>query len=194
MKLVLFDLDGTLTRKDTLIAFARFSSGNIRFSIALLIIAFPYLSALLGAYPIENVKGIFLNFILKGKTKQEIEYLGKEFARSHLPSLFYTSAIRCMENHIKAGNRVIIVTASFKEWIEACPTLKDVELITSEFIFENNQFKGKIINCKGPQKAKQIKNMVNLQDYDSVVAYGNSPGDKEMLALADEVHYRKFSS
>ncbi|MEW6528158.1 MAG: haloacid dehalogenase-like hydrolase [Spirochaetota bacterium] len=45
-------------------------------------------------------------------------------------------------------------------------------------------------NCYGPQKVKRIKEIYNLYDYQKIYAYGDSKGDKEMLAIADERIYR----
>jgi phosphoserine phosphatase len=46
-------------------------------------------------------------------------------------------------------------------------------------------------NCYGRQKEARIREAINLADYSIVVAYGDTRGDKEMLAMASEAHYRE---
>jgi phosphatidylglycerophosphatase C len=47
-------------------------------------------------------------------------------------------------------------------------------------------------NCNGKEKAKRIKQAINLNEYDSIYAYGDSAGDKQMLALATYTYYKNF--
>ena len=53
---------------------------------------------------------------------------------------------------------------------------------------------GKIkgINCYGPEKESRIRAAYMLKDFDEILAYGDSEGDREMLALASKKFYRPF--
>jgi phosphoserine phosphatase len=44
----------------------------------------------------------------------------------------------------------------------------------------------------GPEKVDRIKSLIKLQEYDEVYCYGDSKGDKEMLALANFSFYKRF--
>ena len=47
-------------------------------------------------------------------------------------------------------------------------------------------------NCHGPEKVRRIKALLDPADYAPVHVYGDSGGDREMLALATEPHYKPF--
>jgi phosphoserine phosphatase len=46
------------------------------------------------------------------------------------------------------------------------------------------------LNCWGPEKARRIKEHLHPIDQYYIYAYGDSLGDKELLALADETFFR----
>jgi phosphatidylglycerophosphatase C len=45
-------------------------------------------------------------------------------------------------------------------------------------------------NCSGKEKVRRIAERYDLESFDHIYAYGDTPGDKAMLDLADEKHYR----
>jgi len=49
------------------------------------------------------------------------------------------------------------------------------------------------MNCNGKEKVSRIKEAFNLADFETVYAYGDSSGDKEMLAIATHAHFRPFT-
>jgi phosphoserine phosphatase len=47
-------------------------------------------------------------------------------------------------------------------------------------------------NCYGEEKVNRLKSLYpNRQDY-HLTAFGDSRGDKELLAFADESHFKPF--
>ncbi|MDQ1268592.1 MAG: phosphatidylglycerophosphatase, partial [Campylobacterota bacterium] len=52
--------------------------------------------------------------------------------------------------------------------------------------FKDGLFSGRFstINCHGKEKARRIKEHLNIDEYETIYAYGDSSGDNEMLALA----------
>lgn len=47
-------------------------------------------------------------------------------------------------------------------------------------------------NCHGAEKVSRIREAFNLSDYDDIYAYGDTKGDKPMLALAKHAFYKPF--
>ncbi len=47
-------------------------------------------------------------------------------------------------------------------------------------------------NCNGNEKVCRIREAVTLTPYQAVYAYGDSSGDREMLALAHHKGFREF--
>jgi phosphoserine phosphatase len=67
-------------------------------------------------------------------------------------------------------------------------------IIATRLEIVDNRLTGKLAspNCYGPQKVERIRAALDLSRYGRIFAYGDSRGDREMLALADEKHYRFF--
>jgi phosphoserine phosphatase len=52
------------------------------------------------------------------------------------------------------------------------------------------KIKGK--NNHGEQKAMNIRELWNLNEYEEIYAYGDSPGDRPMMDLATKSFYKPF--
>ena len=48
------------------------------------------------------------------------------------------------------------------------------------------------LNCYDAKKVHHFKTHLKLDEYTYIYAYGDSSGDNDMLALADEAHYKPF--
>ncbi len=53
-------------------------------------------------------------------------------------------------------------------------------------------FSGK--NCKGDEKVRRLEECVNDLEKHEIYAYGDSRGDKEILAIADHPFYKSFTN
>ena len=87
---------------------------------------------------------------------------------------------------------MVVVTASCSNWIRAWTNSMNLELIATELEVVDGKITGRIKgkNCYGPEKEKRIKLYVELNEFDSVIAYGDSAGDQQMLDMADIKYYR----
>ncbi len=104
-------------------------------------------------------------------------------------------AIEKLNWHQQQGDRVIVVSASMEDWLKPWCDSKGVELLATSLLSDNGIISGEFAtpNCHGEEKVNRIKALLNLSDYDRIFAYGDSSGDTEMLAIADEGFYRKFN-
>ena len=92
------------------------------------------------------------------------------------------------------------MSASAKNWIEPIldrqiPNRCDIEYLTTELETDENGFltgKFAVPNCNGSEKVRRIKEIFPNRSEYFLTAYGDSHGDKEMLAEADESFYRVF--
>ena len=94
----------------------------------------------------------------------------------------------------KDGTEVVIVSASAGNWIRKWSDSYGLELISTSLEIKNGLITGRIEgrNCHGEEKVRRIRERWNLDDFDEVYAYGDSEGDKPMLALATTSFYRQF--
>jgi phosphatidylglycerophosphatase C len=192
--LALFDFDGTITSKDSLLEFIKFSVGRGRF---LLVMAMFSPSILYHAFIKKNgeiAKRKVLAFLFKGKTEDELKQLGKSFSEEIIPHILLPDAIEEIIVHKKRGDRVLVISASLELWLKPWAESMKVEHICTKMEFIDGKFSGRFAtpNCNGHEKVNRIHNYLDIKQYHPVFAYGNSSGDKPMLALADHGFFRHF--
>ncbi len=192
--LALFDFDGTITKSDTMFKFLRFSAGNGLFFVRMV-----KLLPVLIAYKIRlitnvHAKEIVLTSFLKNKSEATLIELGNRFTSEKLPQLIREKAINRINWHKQNGDDVYIVSASLNIWLENWCKIQVVNLLSSKIEIQNGVATGKLLgkNCYGIEKVNRIRNAIALEAYTCIYAYGDSKGDKEMLAIANVAAYKPF--
>jgi len=195
MKLALFDFDGTLSERDSLLHFLihNFSLGKL---LSAGIILSPYLLAyLFGFLNNQKAKEKVLRHFFNGWPLKKFQHLASDYAGQHLNTIIRPKALEKLRWHQAQGHRVIVVSASIENYLGPWCQLHNCEYLCSQLALdENHRLTGKLdgANCYGPEKAKRIQTTLNISDFETIYAYGDSKGDREMLSLADEVHYKPF--
>ncbi len=187
MNVAFFDLDGTITCKDTLLRFIRFSKGNLNFYIGFILLMPVLISYRIGFIPNWRAKELFFSYFFKGMKADELSVMGNEFAKSILPDILRPEAIRELEIHKKEATKIVIVTASSPIWTKSWCDLHRFDLIATDFEINEGRYTGLIkgANCFGQEKVRRIKERFDLSVFDQVYAYGDSSSDRAMLDLAD---------
>tara|TARA_B110000211_G_scaffold234595_1_gene304963 strand:- start:1706 stop:2278 length:573 start_codon:yes stop_codon:yes gene_type:complete len=187
-KLVLFDFDGTLTTKDSLWAFLFHSNSSTRVYYHLLLHT-PYF--ILGALKIMSkgaIKEKLTGSLLKKFSKEEISSLTHSF-QGKISRMLNQKVFDAFKNHLINKDEVCIVSASLDFWLMPFTEKHNCHLISTKWNFTSNQFASK--NCKGKEKEIQIRLKYNLEDFDTIIAYGNSTGDNQMMELAHQKNWIK---
>ncbi len=194
MKLALFDFDGTITLRDTFIDFVRFSLGWRAFVSGIAQLSPSIAAFSLGVLNSTSFKDIYLSHYFKGLPEERFEHYCQSYAVNVLPTIVKPDAVERIKWHKDQGHRVIVVTASVRNWINAWCEQGELELISSELVFQNGMVTGRLasLDCVGKEKVRRIKEQVEISDYETIFAYGNSKGDEEMLKIADKKYYRNF--
>ncbi|MBO1922971.1 HAD family hydrolase [Thiomicrorhabdus sp. 6S3-12] len=192
--LVLFDFDGTLTKKDSLPDFIQFACGRWRYYWGLLCLS-PWLSLyVMKLMPNDKAKEKLLGHFFRGWDVARFNTLAREYSLSRIELLLRPKAQQAIENYQQQGATIVVISASLRNWLEPWCEQKGFELIATEFAADNGVLSGKFDgnNCYGQEKVRRIKQRYALDQFDFVHAYGDSSGDKPMLALADKSYYRVF--
>ena len=194
--LALFDFDGTITSKDSLLEFIKFSVGKSKFAMVM-----GLFSPLIFYYIFikkdgEIAKQKVLSFLYKGKSEAELKALGKTFAEKIIPGILMQKAMDEIQKFKQLGYRIVVISASLEIWLKPWTDSLGVELICTKMKFDQEKFTGSFAtaNCNGNEKVNRIKSLLRLEDYHPIYAYGNSSGDRPMLALADYGFFRHFES
>jgi phosphatidylglycerophosphatase C len=192
--LALFDFDGTITTRDTLFELIKFQKGKPKFYLGMCYLSPLLILHKLGFLSAQKAKEAVLSFFFKGQLQSVFQQSCDLFILNALPFYLKKEALAKIEEHKKNNDRVIVVSASAYNWIEGWCQAMNIELIATRLEFKNGMFTGKLssVNCNGVEKVNRIKEYVNVTDYTSISAYGNSKGDKPMLELADKKFYNRF--
>ncbi|MGZ5548837.1 MAG: HAD family hydrolase [Nitrososphaeraceae archaeon] len=193
-KIAFFDFDGTITTKDSLLEFIKFSKGIFTFYFGFFINS-PYLVAYkLKIISNQKAKEKVLRFFFKDMALDVFQNFCDEFAKKALPMLIRPKALEEIEKLHKENVDLVIVSASPENWIQHWAEGKGIRIISTQLEISNGKLTGKILgkNCHGDEKVARIKNNYTLSDYEKVFAYGDSEGDKPMIRLASSGYYKPF--
>lgn len=192
--LALFDFDGTITSKDSLLEFIKFASGKVGFLLIMGLFSPVIFYYVFVKKDGEIAKMKVLSYLFKGKSKDELSGKGNEFAEKIIPNILLPKALNEIETFKAKGDRIIVISASLEIWLKPWTDKMGLELLCTKMEFIDGKFTGKFStpNCNGQEKVNRIKSLLNIDEYKPVYAYGNSNGDKPMLGLADKTFYREF--
>jgi HAD superfamily hydrolase (TIGR01490 family) len=189
-----FDFDGTITTKDTLLEFIKYSKGRLNFYLGFLINS-PYLIAYkLKLIPNQTAKEKVLRYFFQDTPVSEFQKQCDDFATEILPRLIRPKAMAELRNLQKAGTTIVIVSASPENWIQKWAKENGFSVICTQLETNMDKLTGKLSckNCYGDEKVRRIKEKFVLSDYQEIFAYGDSSGDKPMLQLATKPFFKPF--
>jgi len=191
MTIAAFDFDGTLTRKDTLWEFTRYVAGTGKWMMGIVHLIPVLVGFKLGKISNQTAKERVLTHFLGGMDAEELYHLGERFAVEKLPGILRMHALEKLLWHSEEGHRCYIVTASLDIWVKAFADQYHLELVSSLPEIKDGIFTGKIAgkNCRGPEKVRRLTAALGDHVPDLTYAYGDSGGDRELLAWADRGGY-----
>ena len=191
-----FDFDGTYIRHDSLPLMLRSAFGWERYVLGL-VVCLPWIILFkLGLLKGGEAKQRLLSYFFKGMPHGRFEELCEKFHRSH-PNLVRHQAQVAMDRALEAGDQVLVVSASVREWVEPFFRDKDVTVLATELqVDDDGLLTGQYAqpNCNGDEKWRRIVQEVPDVEQRELVAYGDSAGDSVMLSHADVAYLRDFDT
>ena len=189
-----FDFDGTLTTRDTLIAFIHYACGTPRFLLGFLLHAPLLVLMKLRLYSNGKTKQRLFTWFFQGMSIETFDALCQSFALSHR-HLLRPDTVRLLQQALSEGAEVLVVSASIDNWVQ--PFFSTFHLPPSTFHVLCTQIEvidgrltGRFLtpNCYGQEKVRRILALHPDRSAYHLTAYGDSRGDRELLAFADEAH------
>ncbi len=192
--LVAFDFDGTLTHRDSFQDFLAWRAGPVAYALGLARLA-PRGLAWIGHRDRGRLKGAMVARFLGGAPRIELAQAAQRFAAARARTLLRPDALRRWRHWQAEGARLIIVTASPEILVApfAHGLGADTLIGTRLAIDGEDRLTGALDgpNCRGPEKVARLRAAFG-PDVRLEAAYGDSDGDREMLALADEAGMKVF--
>jgi len=193
--IVAFDFDGTLTTHDSYTAFLKWRAGPARYALGLARLA-PAATAYLVHRDRGRIKAAATREFLRGVPRAELEADARAFAQQASPGFLRPDALETWRRWRADGARLVIVTASPD--LLVAPFARELAadlLIGTQLAFDaQDRATGDFAtpNCRGPEKVVRLRAAfgpgVRLK-----AAYGDTGGDREMLAMAETSGYRVFT-
>jgi len=125
---------------------------------------------------------------LAGKAVADIESLAEEFCRTKIVPYLSTRALTRMDEHRRAGHHLVLVTGSLDFLMAPLAALLEVStLLAARLEQQHGRFTGKV--CVplpyGPGKRELVTRWTEASQIDLAqsYAYGDSPGDMELLRM-----------
>ena len=193
--IVAFDFDGTLTTHDSFMSFLRWRGGFGH--LVSLVRLIPATLAYLRHRDRGRLKAAAVRVCLKGVPRVRLEREAGEFAARFAPRLLRPDALTAWRRYRTAGARLVIVTASPE--ILVAPFARGLGadlLIGTRLAFDSQDrvqgaFDGE--NCRGPEKVRRLQEAFG-PDVRVEAAYGDTAGDREMLAMAEQGFMKVFTA
>lgn len=190
----LFDFDGTLTTLDTLPAFIAHAVGRWRMLVGFGLYLPLIVLMKLRLYPNGRTKERLFAHFFKGMSLETFDAHCQSFAKNNA-HILRPLGLKAIETSLQRGENVLIVSASITNWVlPFFSKLPQVKVIGTQIAVKEGKVTGRFAspNCHGAEKVRRVEHLFTPRELYYITAYGDSQGDKEMLAYADEQHYKPF--
>jgi len=193
-KIAFFDFDGTITKNDTLLQLILFQKGFWK-TVFGSIPNLPWLTGYwMGFISNDRAKQKVLRFFFGGMPADVFQKKCDDFSERVLPAMMRPAALQEIKKLREEGFLICVVSSSAENWISGWAGRHSVELVATRLEVREGLITGKIEgkNCYGEEKVAGIRKRWNLEEFEQIFAYGDTAGDKPMLALANRSFYKPF--
>lgn len=194
--IVAFDFDGTLTVRDSFTAFLRWRAGPVGYALGMANLGFAALRYLIDKDR-GRIKAAAARALLRGLPRTELEAEARAFAERQAAGLLRPDALATWREWRDKGAFIVIVTASPSVVVRPFADMLGADdLIGTELAYDSrNRVTGAFAtpNCRGPEKVVRLEARFG-PDLQLAAAYGDTSGDREMLAIAASPGYRVFTA
>jgi len=190
-----FDVDGTLTRRDTFLPFLVELCGPAPVGRALAA------AAARQGRSRDALKAAVVRRLLAGRSADEVLAAGRAYAGRVVERRLRPDAVARLRWHQQSGHAVLLVSASPTAYLDEVGRLLGVDavLATAFDVGADGRLTGELLglNCRGPEKVRRVTDWLGGRTA-TLWAYGDSRGDRELLAMAAHGHLvrarRRFPS
>lgn len=184
-----FDVDGTLTTRDCVRPFLERVAGRRRLLTSLL--RRPVATAIAAVQrDRDRFKEIIVGGALRGKLIADVEAIGEQFAQYVLVNWLRSDTLRRLRWHQQAGHRTVLVSASLAAYLRPLALRLGIDdVLCTDSIRSGDRYGDRLSgrNCRADEKRLRLEEWLEEHRWmhAEVWAYGDSAGDRELLARAD---------
>lgn len=186
-----FDFDGTLTTGDTVVPFLRRFGRTGRLAG----------TAVRQAWPIGNgivrrdrdrLRAIATAGALRGVSADDLAATASRHADWIIAERLRPDTVARLGWHRRQGHRVVIVSASYEAYLDHVAEHLGVQgVLGTRLELDDGRCTGRLLgaNCRGAEKVERLQSWLADHDLErdqiTLWAYGDSPGDRELLESSD---------
>lgn len=192
MDLALFDFDGTITDRETMPDFMVASVRPGRLVAGKILLLPLVVGYRLGIISGSAIRAAICWFGFRGIPAAELERHGAEFARTVLPSTIRPEALERITWHQERGDRVVVVSGGLDLYLTHWARAHGLDVVCSSLEQHRGHFTGfyRGSQCVKGEKVRRVRQRYPVDTFGKVFAYGDTPEDYELLAIAHEAYYR----
>jgi HAD superfamily hydrolase (TIGR01490 family) len=200
-RLAIFDVDYTLTKRETLVEFYLFMMvKNPKLLKYLPKSIFSSIFYVLKIHDASKVKKTFIRFI-DGIEENEMKKIVKEFYEKRLSKILYKDAIDRIKKMKAEGYKIYLISASAEFYLKELYKILEVDkVIGTRFAMENGLHRNDILgeNCKGEEKVKRLMEVIKKEnidvDFENSYMFSDSLSDLPLFNLVGHpylINYKK---
>jgi len=187
--LAVFDLDGTITRHDTLVPYLiGYARRHPRSLWRLWRLPFSLARYALGLSDRGRLKSSVIRQVMLGAPRAQVDDWSEEFCRSRLPTLVHPKALAVIERHRQAGDRLVLLSASVDLYVPAIArALGFDEAICTGVSWSGDRLEGHLTtaNRRDEEKRRCIEQLRTAHPGLPIAAYGNAASDFAHLKVVE---------
>jgi phosphatidylglycerophosphatase C len=183
-----FDVDGTLTVRDCVRPFLELVAG--RLGVAAAFAKHPLATAG-GALrrDRDRLKAVVVGGVFAGREVATVVQQGRGFADTVATTMLRPDTVARLRWHQARGHRTVLVSASLRPYLEPLAARLGVgDVLCTDVAQRDGRYLAALDgpNCRADEKARRLRGWLSANGVADaeVWAYGDSRGDRELLAMA----------
>ncbi len=187
----MFDLDGTITRFDTLLPYLLLCLSARPWRLPRLLLALPALLRFLFRPDRGALKGSLIHAALGGLPRPWLARQAQRFTTWLLRHGLYREALDAIAAHRTRGEQLLMMTASTELYApDIAAALGFPPPLCTHLLWRGTRLDGHLAgpNCRGEQKRRELATWIEREAPQRVYAYGNSAADLPHFELAQEAY------
>jgi len=186
MSIAIFDLDGTITRHDTLFPLVLRWLARRPWQLMRLVLVVPAAARFLFDHDRAALKQSVLRATMRGARRAELAEFARGFVRDTLVKRSFHDALSTVKRHREAGHYLVLMSASVDFYVpEFARQLEFDHVISTEVRWHDDRLDGTLTspNRRGEEKARCLRALLAARPDQDAYAYGNSDSDLPHLRL-----------
>lgn len=187
MPIAFFDLDGTITHRDTLFPLVLRLLARRPLRLLRLLRVVPAVVRFASDRDRGALKQSLLRATMRGIPRDEILQVSRNFVTDTIAQSCFADALATIRRHREHGHHLVLMSASVDFYVpEFGRQLGFDEVISTGVAWNGEELEGTLTtaNRRGEEKARCFQELVSARNDPHTFAYGNSDSDLPHLKLA----------